>query len=341
MRVSFAAVAATICAFSGQAAAERFNQDAVTLQHVAAVLEVIPEDRADVDVVIGRSERLPAITARVEGDRVVIDGGLRNRFRGCRTMLGGQPQVIVSGIGGVAREDLPRVTVRVPRTLDLNVGGAVFSNVRASNGGALIFNGCGDAEVAAVSGALNVDLNGSGDVNVAAVNGGLNASLDGSGSLDVVRAGGNATLRLNGSGDLEVGDVGGAVDAGVNGSGSLEVGAVGNGARLALNGSGDVDAGAVRGALNVELRGSGSVDVASVEGPSAELSLTSSGDIDVNGGRVGALTARSAGSGNVRFGGVAQTTRASVSGSGDVSIADAGRVEELRDSGSGSVNVGR
>jgi uncharacterized protein YaiE (UPF0345 family) len=341
VRVILATVAAATCALSGQAAAERFSQDAVTLQHVAAVLEVIPEDRTDVDVAIGQSERLPAISARVEGDRVVIDGGLRNRFRGCTSMFGGQPQVRISGIGGVAREDLPRVTVRVPRTLDLNVGGAVFTNVRASQGGVVNFNGCGDAQMAAVSGALDVDLNGSGDVNVASVGGALNAALNGSGSLDVVRAGGDAVLRLNGSGDLDVGDVTGAVDARLNGSGSLEVGAAGNGARLALNGSGDVDAGAVRGALNVDLRGSGSVEVASVEGASAELSLLSSGDIHVVRGQVGALVARSEGAGSVRYGGSAETTRASVSGSGDVSIADAGRVEELRDRGSGSVNVGR
>ena len=117
MRVILASVAAATCALSGQAAAERFNQDAVTLQHIAAVLDVIPEDRTDVDVAIGQSERLPAISARVEGDRVVIDGGLRNRLRGCTAMFGGQPQVRISGIGGVAREDLPRITVRVPRTL--------------------------------------------------------------------------------------------------------------------------------------------------------------------------------------------------------------------------------
>lgn len=341
MRVTFAAVAAATCALSGPAAAELFNQDAVTVRHAAAVLEVIPEDRTDVDVAIAQNARLPAISARVDGERVVIDGGLRNRFRGCTSMFGGQPQVRISGIGGVSREDLPRITLRVPRTLDLDVGGAVFTNVRASAGGRLEFNGCGDTRVAAVSGGLDVELNGSGDVNVADVSGALNASLNGSGSLEVLRAGGNAALRLNGSGDLEVGDVGGVVEARLNGSGSLEVGAVGNGARLAVAGSGDVDAGAVRGALSVDVRGSGSVDVASVDGPSADLALTSSGDIGVARGQVGVLNARSAGSGNVSFGGAAQTTRASVSGSGDISIADAGRVEELRDSGSGSVHVGR
>lgn len=341
MRVTFAAVVAASCALSGQAAAERFGPDAVTIQHAAAVLEVIPEDRADVDVAIAQNPRLPAISARVDGDRVVIDGGLRNRFRGCSAMFGGQPNVRISGIGNVAREDLPRITLRVPRTLDLDVGGAVFSNVRTSQGGKMEFSGCGDTNVAAVTGGLEIVLNGSGDVDVAGVSGALNASLNGSGSLDVIRAGGNAALRLSGSGDLNVGDVGGAVDARLNGSGALEVGAVGNGARLALSGSGDVDAGAVRGALSVDLRGSGSVDVTSVDGPSADLTLVSSGDINVAGGRVRTLNASSTGSGNVRFGGAAETTRASVTGSGDISIADAGRVQDLRDSGSGSVHVGR
>jgi hypothetical protein len=107
-----------------------------------------------------------------------------------------------------------------------------------------------------------------------------------------------------------------------------------------LNGSGDVDAGAVRGALRADLSGSGSIDVASVDGPRAELSQSSSGDVTVRGGRVASLVARNSGSGSVRFGGVAGASTIEVRSSGDVVVSDAGRVERLIDTGSGGARLG-
>lgn len=341
VRLFLAATAASLCALAGQAGAQTFAATAVRVEHAAAIVTVIPEDRADIHVAIAAGTRLAAPAARMTREGVVIDGGLRNRIRGCTGTLGGRTQVRIAGIGNVAREELPRVTIRTPRTLDLSIGGAAYTNVGASTGGSAAFNGCGDTTLAAASGALDVDLNGSGDVEVARVGGMLAATLNGSGSLSIARADADAALRLNGSGDLEVGDVAGRLDARLTGSGSLEVGAAGGDTRLALNGSGDVEAGAVAGSLDAELRGSGSVRVASVTGPSASLELSSSGDLSVRGGRVGRLSARNSGSGEVRFGGVAGATRAMLTGSGDISIADAGRVEELIDNGSGSVSLGR
>ncbi len=340
MRLFLAATAALLCVLAGEAGAQTFAASAVRVDHAAAVVTVIPEDRADVSVSIAPGARLAGPTARMTGEGVVIDGGLRNRIRGCTSTFGGRTQVRIAGIGNVSREDLPRITIRTPRALDLSIGGGAFTTVGASAGGSAAFNGCGDAVMAAASGALDVDLNGSGDVEVARVGGMLAATLNGSGSLRVARADADAALRLNGSGDLEVGDVAGRLEARLSGSGSLEVAAAGGDSRLALNGSGDVEAGAIAGSLDAELRGSGSVSVASVTGASAALELSSSGDLSVRGGRVERLSARNSGSGGVRFGGVAAITRATLSGSGDISIADAGRVEELVDNGSGSIALG-
>lgn len=340
MRLIFAASAASLWALAGQAGAETFAASTVRLEHAAAIVTVIPEDRSNVDVVVSPGARVPAPTVRLTGDGVVINGGLRNRVRGCMSTLG-RTQVRISGIGNVARDELPRITIRAPRALDISIGNAGVTTIGPSAGGSATFNGCGDATMAATSGALDVDLNGSGDVEVARVGGVLAAALNGSGSLRIERADAEAALRLNGSGDLDVGSVAGRLDARVTGSGSLEVASAGGDTRLALTGSGDVDAGAVTGSLDAQLQGSGSIDVASVAGPSATLNLTSSGDIRVRGGRVDRLSASSAGSGSVRFAGVAGVTRASVAGSGDVWIAEAGRVEQLSDRGSGSVRIGR
>jgi hypothetical protein len=359
------------------AAAERYNATGARLDHVAANLTVIAEDRADVDVVIVPGERLPTPTIRVDGDRVVIDGGLRNRLQGCTSTLGGGERVRIRGLGNVARTELPRITLRVPRTLNLSLGGSMFTSIGASNGGVVAHNGCGDTTIADVSGALDVALNGSGDVDVTRVGGSLEAALNGSGSLTIDRADADAELRLNGSGDLHagpvrgdvdavlggsgglriesarnallrldgsgnvvMGDVSGTVEARLAGSGGVRVGAIGEGARLTLDGSGEMDAGSVRGALRANLSGSGSIEIASVEGPSAELSQSSSGEVTVRGGRVDRLVARNSGSGSVRFSGVAGVSTIEVRSSGDVSVADAGRIEQIIDTGSGGVRVG-
>lgn len=336
-----AATLVSLAALAGPAAAERYGATGVTVQHAAVVIQVIPENRTDVDVTVSAGTRLAAPTVSIANGRVVIDGGLRNRLRGCRTNMTGVTQVRVEGEGHVPRDQLPRVTIRTPRTLDLTVGGSSFTTVGASNGGRAAFTGCGDATLAASNGTLDLSLTGSGDVRAEAVTGDLEASMTGSGDLEIASATGAASLRITGSGDLTIGTVGGAVDARMTGSGDLQVGDIGAGARLALTGSGDLETGAVRGSLTAELTGSGGVDVRSVEGATVALRVTSSGSMNVRGGRAERLTVRNDGSGGVRFAGVAGVADLDLRGSGDIYVADAGRVERINDSGSGSINIGR
>ena len=156
MRIFVAAAAVSL--FAAPAAAEQFQATSVEINDAAAHLTVIPEDRANIDVSVAAGARLAAPQARMTAEGLVIDGGLRNRFRGCTRTLTGRTQVRVSGIGNVAREDLPRITLRVPRKLDLNVGGAMFTNVGASAGGVITVGGCGDTEIGAASGGLDVTL---------------------------------------------------------------------------------------------------------------------------------------------------------------------------------------
>jgi len=341
VRLLCAATAASLCVLASPAAAETYNATALEITSAAAEVTIIPEDRADIDVQIGPTGRLPTLTTRVSDGRLLIDGGLRNRIRGCSSWTGSGDSVRISGLGNVRRGDLPRITVRVPRALAYEAGGAIYSTIGASNGGSVTLNGCADTTLAAVNGPLDIDLNGSGNVRAERVTGTLAATLNGSGALQVARADSEAALRLNGSGDLEVGAVAGRVDARLSGSGSLGVDAAGGDTRLVLNGSGDLRAGAVNGSLDADLNGSGNLRVASASGQNMVLDLSGSGNLSVDGGRVERLTARNSASGSVRFGGVADYTRATLSASGDISIADAGRVEQLVDSGSGSVNLGR
>jgi hypothetical protein len=326
--------AATATLLAAPAAAETYAASSVRIEDAAAHVEIIPENRSTIDVAIQPGARLGAPRVSLEGGRVLIDGDLR--LQGCRN-----GQVRVQGRGWIPRDELPRIVIRTPRTLDVGMGGAVYGRVGASEGGVLGVFGCGSVDVAAVTGDLRLRVTGSGDVTLADVSGALDVALTGSGDLRATRAGGDATLRLSGSGDLELGRIGGALDASLTGSGSLEAGDVGAGAALRLTGSGDVAVGDVRGALSARLTGSGGVSAQSVTGPRATLRLNSSGDIDVRGGRVDELSVYNGGSGDIRFGGAAEVASFEVRGSGDVVVAEAGRVESLFDNGSGSVRVGR
>jgi hypothetical protein len=335
----FALIAAAAALLAGTAAAETYQVGGVRIEDAAARVEIIPENRADIDVSIQPGERVAAPRVSVADGRVLIDGDLR--ITGCTSTPGGGERVRIAGVGWVRGADLPRIVIRTPRTLDVSMGGAVFGRVGASNGGALLVVGCGDTDVAAVTGDLRLRVTGSGDVTVAAVSGALDAALTGSGDVRVASAGANALMRLSGSGDLTVGPVAGALDAALTGSGDLAAGNVGAGAELALTGSGDVSVREVRGALSAQLTGSGDVAAASVTGPSATLRSNASGDLIVLAGRVERLSVRSGGSGDVRFGGAAAVAEIEVRGSGDVSIAEAARVERMIDNGSGSIRVGR
>lgn len=332
--------AASLCALAAPAAAETYAAAGVDVRNAAAVLNVITEDRANIDVTVAPGVRLAAPTVRLEGNQVVIDGGMRNRLHGCSSTLGGRQLVRISRLGNVRREDLPRITIRAPRTLNLEIGGAVFASIGASRGGSVTAAGCGDTEISDASGALDLTLAGSGDMVAGEVSGALTATLAGSGGLRVGGADGGAVLRLNGSGDLNGGDITGPLDARLAGSGSLRAGTVEGDTRLLLNGSGDLVTGPVRGALAATLNGSGGLNVASVMGDRVELNLSASGDVIVRGGATQLLSARNSGSGSVRFAGHARTSRLTLTSSGDISVSDAGRVEQMTDSGSGSIELG-
>jgi hypothetical protein len=328
------------CLLAGPAAAETFHTANVEIRNSAAILFVVPEDRTDADVRVAGGERLPAPTVRMEGDRVLIDGGLRVQGCGGWFQTGPRSSVRVAGYGLVAPDHLQRITMHVPRTLNLSVGGGVHSTIGASQGGRVELNGCGASEIADVQGALDLTLNGSGDVRLGAVSGTLRAALNGSGDVAGGRVGSDANLSLAGSGDLGVGDVGGALSARVVGSGDVRAGAVA-GAQLQLRGSGDVSVGDVRGPLSATLDGSGDIAVRSAQSPNVDLRLSSSGDVRVRSGHADALSVVNSGSGDVSFDGRAEASRLTVSGSGDVSVADAGRIEILHDSGSGGIHVGK
>ena len=339
------ASAVAMAALAGQAQAETYSATGVDVVHAAAQLFVIAEDRGDVAVDIVNSDRVPEVGARLEGGRLVLDGGLGSRIHGCSSgnFLGAPAAETVNiwGGGQVRKEDLPRITLRVPRRMDLTAGGAIFGAIGASAGGRVRISGCGKVTMGGASGDLDLVQSGSGDLDVGMIDGPLRARLDGSGDLRIGAAHAGANVDLNGSGDVHVGDMSGLLTASLDGSGGLNVGNGAQGGELSLNGSGDVRVGAMSGPLRARLDGSGGLSVVSVQGGAVDLSLMGSGDLVIRGGVADQLTARLQGSGELRFAGRAQALDADLGGSGDIEIADAGETRHIRDHGSGDVRVGR
>jgi Putative auto-transporter adhesin, head GIN domain len=149
---------------------------------------------------------------------------------------------------------------------------------------------------------------------------GLDLANSGCGDWTVADQNGPLQMRFSGSGDVRTGTVASA-DVQVSGSSDVHLGTVRNGLVTSISGSGDVTAARVDGLLRARIGGSG--------------------DVRIKDGAVTDMNASVAGSGDVRFGGVARTLVANVAGSGDVSAARVTGPVSKHVAGSGDVTVGR
>jgi Putative auto-transporter adhesin, head GIN domain len=123
-------------------------------------------------------------------------------------------------------------------------------------------------------------------------------------------------LSNAGCGDWSVANQQGAVRVHTAGSGDVRAGAVGS-AEVSSSGSSDVVFTGVRSGLKAVISGSGDIIAAWVNGP-LHAHVAGSGDVKVGRGQVTDMDVAIVGSGDVTFGGVAQSLKASIAGSGDV-----------------------
>jgi hypothetical protein len=253
----------------------------VEFRELVARVTVIPEARNDVKVeILSRNPDLP-IRVRTERGKLVVDGDLARRIRGCNTE-GAEPVIKVAGVGDVPWAQMPRLVVRTPKSVEIFAGGAVFGSIGRSASLDLAQAGCGDWLAGNVDGPLKLSLAGSGDVRVGASR--------------------SARLRVTGSGDIYAGPVSGLIDAEVGGSGDISAAGVADELKVEIAGSGDVKVknGHVP-VMKVGIAGSGDVVFGGVA-ESLKARITGSGEIRVR--RVtGPVEKRVLGSGSVRIGG--------------------------------------
>lgn len=251
----------------------------VQLRDVAAIVQVMPENRTDVAVLIHNPGGLPAPELRMRGDRLVVDGGLRRQIRSC----GGEAdnfRVTTSRHGRLARTQLTMIELRVPRSLVLAASGGLQLNIGPSQSAKVALEGCGVADIEqvedkaelAVAGAPDVRLygagtaeiavSGGGDVTVGAVRDGLAVSIAGAGDFVAARVDGPTSIAVQGAGDVTIRD-GRATTLSVAILGAGDVIHNGSAQRLdaAIMGAGDVRVRHVEGEVNRRVLGAGEVVV--------------------------------------------------------------------------------
>ena len=269
------------------------------IRDVAAVVKIVPEDRADISIEIANPGALAMPRVHMDGGVLVVDGGLDRRVRHCNTR-GGAIEASVNGVGDVSEAQMPVITAHVPRAVDLSVGGAVRTEIGPSASADLSFAGCGPATIADVAGALELNAAGAGDVTVGAVKS-ASISAAGTGDTTIGAVGEGLEISVAGAGDVTAASLTGPLDVSIAGSGDVVVlaGAVGD-ADISIAGSGSVDLASSVGRLGVSIMGSGDV---TVRGPAAavDANIMGSGDVQIV-SVSGEVQKAVMGSGSVRIG---------------------------------------
>lgn len=295
-------IAPVLATSPGSMAAEVFPGGELRIRNIAAVVTITPEDRTDFSVEIDNNAgQLPMPTVTTENGRVLIDGQLRGRVRGCGEDL--SANVRGYGDGEFASNEMPRITIRAPRALHLDRSGAGSTEIGATQSLELEVSGCSLTTAGDVAGDLNMDIAGSGNVNTGAAQS-LDADIAGSADVVTGAIANGATIDIAGSGSVTMASLTGELNSDGAGSGSVTVqgGAI-TVASIDLAGSGDVTIAAAVQDLDVSIVGSGGVDVSAA---------------------VGNIDAEIAGSGSISAQSVTGSVRQEVWGSGEVDVGERG-----------------
>ncbi len=291
--------ASVVAVSAGAMPAAAFAGGELRIRNLAAVVVITPEDRTDYSIEIDNAAgQLPMPTVASADGRVIIDGQLRGRVRGCGSEAGAA-DVRGYGDGSFSADELPRITIRAPRTLHVDRSGAGSTDIATSQSLEFEVSGCSTTTVADVAGALVLDVAGSGNLSTGAAE---SLDVDVAGSADIVTGAvsNGATIDIAGSCSVTIESLTGALNSDGAGSGSVTIrgGAITT-ASIDLAGSGDVAIAATVQDLDVSIVGSGGVAVTAA---------------------VGNIDAEIAGSGNVSAPSASGTVRQEVFGSGEVSI---------------------
>lgn len=313
----------------------------IDIQNAAADLTVIAEDRSDMTLTFQENENLQRPRLRIENQRLVIDGGLSLTNASCTEAYNGNGPVNVPTVGSLGKQELLKLTLHIPRNVDLRIDGIVLTQVNGVVDGRIESTSCGKTTIGPSENEINVVLAGYGDMELARNDTHINAAHYGTGDMTLTN-GENAMLNIYGIGDIRAGDFAEDVSASLHSAGNLQIGNAGN-ANLNLHNSGDIWAEKINETLTARVTGGGALGVASLKGPRGDIRSEGTGDIWIKNADLDRLTTFVSGSGGLRFEGRAEIVDAEFAyGGSDIFVAQAGEVNTYRnDNATGEVLVGR
>jgi hypothetical protein len=280
---------------AGSTQAQAYQGTELRLKHLAAIVTITPEDRTDFLIEINSPGGTPMPTVSAEEGRVVVDGQLRGRISGCADDGGAS----LRGYENVTVDQLPRITIRAPRTLTVARSGAGTTEIGSTETLALEIAGCGDATIGDVAGEFRLEAAGAGDVAAGAVR--------------------RVEADIAGAGDISVGAVAEAANVELAGAGTFTMASLTGELSLSSAGAGDVViSGGSLTRADIELAGAGNVRIAAPV-QVLDVQIVGVSDVDVT-GAVGDLDAEIAGPGNVTVGSVTGTLRQDIAGPGSVNV---------------------
>jgi hypothetical protein len=236
------------------------------IRGAAARVVIIPEPRADIQVIMVRSRASLPLRISRSGQTTFIDGGLGHRIHGC-TLVAGQTGVRIRGLDTVAAADLPRLVVRAPLAVKVAVGDGVSGAVGRADSLELDNRGCGRWTIANVRGRLTLNQIGAGEARVGQA-GAANLNVAGGGAIATQAIHGPLTAVSSGAGAIQADSASGPVLVRIAGSGSVGVRTgVATQLNISIAGSGVARFGGEARSLSAYVAGPGYVSVGKVTGP--------------------------------------------------------------------------
>lgn len=291
-------IAPVLAASPGSMAAEVFPGTELRIRNIAAVVTITTEDRTDFSVEIDNAAgQLPMPTVSADASRLIVDGQLRGRVRDCGE--DGSARVRGYGDGEFAVTELPRITIRAPRTLHVDRSGAGSTDIGATQSLELELSGCSTTTAADTAGELTLDIAGSGNVSTGSAQS-LDADIAGSADVVTGAIANGATIDIAGSGSVTMASLIGELNSDGAGTGNVSV----RGGAITM--------------ANIDLAGSGDVDIAATV-QDLDVAIVGSGDVNITAPVVN-IDAEIAGSGSISAPSVTGTLRQEVWGSGEVDV---------------------
>ncbi len=263
MKASLATLAASLGALMLPGLAQAGT---VRLDHLAARVVVVPEDRANITAEVrGGSGKVARPVLHVSGADITVTGNLtEGQMRDCHSTRSGGIK-----FGWFApsyqASDLPVVTIRTPRDVVVVADGAIVGQIGPANSVDLFQKHCGGWTVGDVADRFMLRLEGRADVDAGAV-GRAEFDLDGLGDVKVHSAG-SIKGQMNGLGDLTFGSVNGPVDVTLDGLGDIRIrGGHATSFRARLAGMGDIHFNGTADSVDASADGMGDITVAHATG---------------------------------------------------------------------------